>query len=263
MEGFNVVVTGGSSGLGRAIALESARRGARDLIINYARDTAGAEATAEAVEAAGARVTLVRGDVGRAEVCAEIAAAAGPLGHVDALFNNAGKTTFIENQGDLDALSADDFLDTYRVNVVGAYQMVKALRPLLEVVEHVPGAVVNTASLAGVSGIGSSIAYASSKGALITMTLSLARALAPRIRVNAICPGFMDTPWFGRGLSEEAIAVTRERVRRSAPLGVVSKAEDIASAAVFLASRRASHITGETLLADAGAHLNLTPLAVR
>lgn len=261
LDGCNVIVTGGSSGLGRAIAVEAARRGARNLILNFAHDTDAAEATAGAVEAAGARVWLVQGDIGSEEVCRRIAAAARPLGRADALFNNAGRTTFTEHQGDMDALTGDDFVDTYRVNVVGAYQMVRAARGLLEAGR--PGSVVNTASLAGVTGIGSSVAYAASKGALITMTLSLARALAPGIRVNAVCPGFMDTPWFGRGLSEDAIAATRDRVRRAAPLQVLSRAEDVASSAVFLASPRAAHITGETLLVDAGAHLNLTPMVAR
>ena len=145
--------------------------------------------------------------------------------------------------------------DLYAVNVVGAYQMVRACRALLEAAPQ-PGAVVNTASIAGVTGIGSSVPYAASKGALNTMTLSLARALAPKIRVNAICPGFIDTPWFGKGLGD---AGGGERIRANAaadtPLKVASTAEDIAAAAVFLASPASRHVTGETLLVDAGSHL--------
>jgi NAD(P)-dependent dehydrogenase (short-subunit alcohol dehydrogenase family) len=125
------------------------------------------------------------------------------------------------------------------------------------------GAVVNTASVAGVLGIGSSVPYAASKGALITMTLSLARALAPKIRVNAVCPGFIDTPWFGRGMDTAALERMRSGVAASMPLKVASTAEDIAGAAVFLASPAARHITGETLLVDAGLHLGYAPLAMR
>jgi NAD(P)-dependent dehydrogenase (short-subunit alcohol dehydrogenase family) len=122
---------------------------------------------------------------------------------------------------------------------------------------------VNTASIAGVTGIGSSVPYAASKGALNTMTLSLARALAPKIRVNAICPGFIDTPWFGKLLNEDQVAAIRTRVENTTPLRLVSKAEDIADTALFLASPHARHMTGETLLIDAGAHLGYAPLKAR
>ena len=140
--------------------------------------------------------------------CRRIAAAAEPFGRIDALFNNAGQTTFA-NHADLDAVSAENFARIYAVNVIGAFQMVRACRALLEAAPA-PGAVVNTSSIAGVTGIGSSVPYAASKGALVTMTLSLARALAPKIRVNAICPGYIDTPWFGRGLPPEAVDGLRQ-----------------------------------------------------
>ena len=141
--------------------------------------------------------------------------------------------------------------------------MVRAARSLLEAAPQ-PGAVVNTASIAGVTGIGSSVPYAASKGALVTMTLSLARALAPKIRVNAICPGYIDTPWFGRGMPRRggrtACARARPPRRRCR---LASKPEDIAGAAVFFASPAARHITGETLLVDAGSHLGRASLGMR
>ncbi len=140
--------------------------------------------------------------------------------------------------------------------------MIRAARSLLEAAP-LPGAVVNTASIAGVLGIGSSVPYAASKGALITMTLSLARALAPKIRVNAVCPGFIDTPWFGKAMGEDGLQTMRERVAASTPLKLASTAEDIAGPAVFLASPSARHITGETLLIDAGTHLGYAPLSMR
>ena len=115
----------------------------------------------------------------------------------------------------------------------------------------------------GVIGIGSSVPYAASKGALNTMTVSLARALAPKIRVNALCPGFIDTPWFGRGMDAEALERMRQAVAASTPMQVASSAEDIAGAAVFLASPAARHITGETLMVDAGTHLGFAPLVAR
>ena len=237
-EDFVVLVTGASTGLGRSIAVETARQGAKAVVINYARSAAEAEETARLVEAEGAKAVLVQGDVAADADCRRIAAAAEPFGRIDALFNNAGTTRFA-NHADLDAVSAQDFLDLYAVNVVGAYQMVRACRTLLEAAPQ-PGAVVNTASIAGVTGIGSSVPYAASKGALTTMTLSLARALAPKIRVNAVCPGFIDTPWFGKGLPESAVDRIRANAAASTPLKAASTPDDIAASTVFLASRLAS-----------------------
>lgn len=258
---FVVVVTGASTGLGRAIAVETARRGAHAVVINYARSADEAQETAREVEAAGAKAVLVQGDVADDADCRRIAAAAEPFGRIDALFNNAGTTTFAAH-GDMEKVSADDFLRLYAVNVVGAFQMVRAARALLEAAPQ-PGAVVNTASIAGVTGIGSSVPYAASKGALNTMTLSLARALAPKIRVNAICPGFIDTPWFERGLGSEGAARVRANAGANTPLKQASQPEDIAAAAVFLASTASRHVTGETLLVDAGSHLGFAPLVAR
>ncbi len=261
-DGKIVVVTGASTGLGRAIALEVAGRGAKAVVVNFASSAAEAEETAGLVREKGAEAVLVRADVGEDEGCKAIAKAADGFGRVDALFNNAGVTRFARDHADMDAVSADDFMAIYRVNVVGGFQMIRAARSLLEAGDA-PGAVVMTSSIAGVAGIGSSVAYAASKGALNTMTLSLARALAPRIRVNAVCPGFIDTPWFGRGLDEAAMARLRQGVAASTPLKVASQAEDVAAAAVFLASPASRHVTGETLLVDAGTHLGFATLTAR
>jgi len=261
MEGFVAVVTGASTGLGRAIAEGMASRGAAAVVINYASNKAEAEETARLVETAGAQAVLVQGDVANDGDCIRIAAAAQPFGRIDALFNNAGQTTFA-NHADLDAVSAADFTRIYAVNVVGPFQMVRAARSLLEAAP-LPGAVVNTSSIAGVTGIGSSVPYAASKGALITMTLSLARALAPKIRVNVICPGYIDTPWFERGVGAEAADRLRQGAAASTPLQLASKPEDIAGAAIFFASPSARHITGETLLVDAGSHLGRASLGMR
>ncbi|MDO9247594.1 MAG: SDR family oxidoreductase, partial [Phenylobacterium sp.] len=240
----------------------TASRGAAAVIINYASSADEAAETARQVEAHGAKAIVVQGDVASDDDCRKIAAAAEPFGRIDALFNNAGVTKFAPNHADLDAVTADDFLRLYSVNVVGAYQMVRAARALLEAAPQ-PGAVVNTSSIAGVAGIGSSVPYAASKGALTTMTLSLARALAPKIRVNAICPGFIDTPWFGKGVGAERAQKMRDGAAASTPLKAASTAEDIAGAAVFLAAPASKHVTGETLLVDAGTHLNYSPLAMR
>lgn len=257
-----VLVTGASTGLGRAIAVGAARYGAKVVGINYSRSKSEADETAQQVRTAGAEPVLLQGDVGEDAHCRKISTGLARFGHLDALFNNAGKTVDASDHADLEKVGADEFIDLYRVNVVGAYQMIRATRSLLESSPRT-GAVVNTASIAGVTGIGSSVPYAASKGALNTMTLSLARALAPKIRVNAICPGFIDTPWFGKLLNEDQVAAIRTRVENTTPLRLVSKAEDIADTALFLASPHARHMTGETLLIDAGAHLGYAPLKAR
>jgi 3-oxoacyl-[acyl-carrier protein] reductase len=254
-----VLVTGGSSGIGRAIALESARRGAKAVIINYSRSVGDAEETAEAVRREGATPIVVKADVSNDAECQALARVADRFGRIDALFNNAGITKFAVNQGALDAVSAEDFLQVYQVNLVGAFQMVRAARSLLESAPW-PGAVVNTSSLAGTTGLGSSIPYAASKGALNTLTLSLARALAPKIRVNAICPGYIDTRWFRRGMNDAEYETLKRSITANTALKAASTAEDIAPSVVFLGSRSSRHITGEILVVDAGLHLGVTPL---
>jgi NAD(P)-dependent dehydrogenase (short-subunit alcohol dehydrogenase family) len=256
-----ILVTGGGTGLGAAIAVGAAKRGARALLINYSRSRTEAEATAREVEAAGAQVELVQGDVGEDADCRRIAAAAAPYGKLDVLVNNAGTTKHVPNHADLDALSKEDFLRIYAINTVAPFQMIRACRSLLEASGL--GAVLMTSSVAGVMGSGSSVAYAASKGALNTMTLSLARALAPRIRVNAICPGFIDTRWFSDAYDAATAQKLRDRVRTTTPLQVVSNAQDIADAALFLISDASRRITGETLLVDAGSHLGAAPLKAR
>lgn len=253
-DGWTVVVTGASTGLGRAIAIEVAERGAGTVVVNYASNAKAADETARLVEAKGARALVVQGDVGEDADCRRIAAAAAPSGRIDALFNNAGTTKFAPNHADLDALSGQDFLDIYRVNTVGPFQMVRAARSLLEAAPQ-PGAVVMTGSIAAVLGVGTSIAYAASKGALKTMTLSLARALAPRIRVNCILPGYIESEWFNKLTDPDKIDKLRQHTLETTPLQVASRAEDIAAATVFLASPAARHITGETLIVDGGAHM--------
>jgi 3-oxoacyl-[acyl-carrier protein] reductase len=260
-DGKVVLVTGSSSGLGAAIAIGAARRGAKAVIVNYARSAKEAEATADEIRKSGADVLVVQGDVGEDADCKKITEAAAKFGKIDALANNAGITKIAPHHADLDALSKEDFQRVYAVNTIGPFQMVRAARALLEASGK--ASVLMTSSIAGVTGIGSSVAYAASKGALNTMTLSLARALAPKIRVNAICPGFIDTPWFTKGIGEQATAALRENIIKNTPLKAASTAEDVADPALFLLSDASRHITGETLLIDAGTHLGFSPLVAR
>src|SRR5262249_45934558 len=154
------------------------------------------------------------------------------FGRLDCLVNNAGVTKHVQNHADLDGLSKEDFLRLFSVNTVGPFQMVRACRSLLEAAEQ--ASVLMTSSIAGINGMGSSVAYAASKAALNTMTLSLARALAPKIRVNTICPGFIDTRWFPDAFGAKRTQSIRDRVIDSTPLRAASKPEDIAEAGLFL-----------------------------
>ncbi len=256
-----VLVTGASTGLGAAMAVGAAARGARAVIVNYAKSAAEAEATAEAVRAAGAEAVLAQGDVSVDADCKAVVQKAAPYGRIDALANNAGITKFAPAHGDLDALQGEDFLKLYAVNVVGPFQMLRAARPLLEAAERASALMVS--SIAGVTGIGSSVAYAASKGALNTMTISLARVLGPKIRINALCPGFIDTPWHDKLMPAEFVERMREATKRNTPLQAASTAEDVADAGLFFLSDAARHITGETLLVDAGLHLGFASLSMR
>ena len=255
-DGLCAVVTGSASGLGAATASILAKGGAR-IVVNYASSRKEAEQTADLCRNAGAEVVVVQGDVARDEDCRKIVAAAAPWGRLDALVNNAGTTKHVAHDN-LDGLSAEDFQRIYAVNTVGPFQMVRAARALLEAGAKAAGhasAVVNVSSVAGISGVGSSVAYAASKGALNTMTLSLSRALAPAIRVNTVCPGYIDTPWFTKGRGEAGAKQVRDSVVARVPLKVASSAEDIAQLVCFLASPASSNMTGEVVRMDAGMHL--------
>jgi len=250
------IVTGSASGLGAATAAILARSGAR-IVVNYSSSRTEAEQTADLCRKEGSEVVVVQGDVARDEDCRKIVAAATPWGRLDVLVNNAGTTKHVAHDN-LDGLSAEDFQRIYAVNTVGPFQMVRAARALLEAGAKAAGhasAVVNVSSVAGISGVGSSIAYAASKGALNTMTLSLSRALAPTIRVNTVCPGYIDTPWFTKGRGEAGAKQVRDAVVAKVPLKLASSAEDIAQLVCFLALPASGSMTGEIVRMDAGMHL--------
>lgn len=258
MEERVAIVTGASSGIGAATAIMLAGQGLR-VIVNYAGNAAGAEEVVAACRAAGAEADAVQGDVSDDASCREIAqAATGRWGRLDVLVNNAG-TTVSADARDLDALSAEDFRRVYDVNVIGAYQMTRAaVGPLRD---SGRGSVVNTSSIAGVVGIGSSIAYVASKGAMNSMTLALARSLAPEIRVNAVCPGFVESAWWARRHDEETIAKMQRRSASAALLRRTAPSDEVAEAVVLFATGSPS-ITGQLLTVDNGMTLNIgQPLA--
>jgi len=245
------IITGSATGVGAATARRLAAKGWR-VVVNYTKSEAAARETEAACRASGADTLLVRGDVAEDADCRRLASAAlDAWGRIDALVNNAGVTRFAAH-GDLDAIGAADFQRIYAVNVVGAYQMVRACAPAMK--RQGRGAVVNVSSIAGVTGMGSSIAYAASKAALNSITLTLARALGPEIRVNAVCPGMIEGRWLREGLGEKVYEAVRERYRANAPLRRAAQPDDIAEAIVWLIEG-AAVVTGELLLLDAGMHV--------
>jgi 3-oxoacyl-[acyl-carrier protein] reductase len=249
MDGGVAIVTGGGTGIGAAVVRALAGRGV-SCVINYASSRDDAEALASEVGG-----IAVHADIVDDAACRALAqAAVERFGRVDYLVNNAGRTKFA-NHEDLDALDADDFLDIYRLNTVAAFQMVRACAPALR--EGPASAVVNVASVAGVHGHGSSIAYAASKGALVTMTQSLARVLAPAIRVNAVAPGYVGTGWFEKRLGDAGFAALNAHIAGKTPMALAADAGDIAGPVVMLLDPASRAITGEVLRIDAGAHLDV------
>lgn len=259
-EGRNALITGSATGLGAETAVQLAGGGAR-VVLNYSKSAAECESTADRCRAAGAPdVKIVQANVADDADCRALATASAGWGALHILVNNAGITKHAHRHADMDALSADDFHRLYAVNTIGPFQMIRACKPQLVQAFDETGlaaSVVMISSIAGIEGIGSSVAYAASKGALNTMTRSLGRALGPAIRVNAICPGFIDTRWFPDAFGEETTARIRETVSQKVPLQVASSPQDIAASVTFFCSSASRHITGETLLVDAGHHLSL------
>lgn len=260
LDGKAAIVTGSATGIGAAVAMKLAARGA-SVLINYTKSKAEAEETQAAVQKIGAQSIMVQADISNDADCRRMAKAAeDAFGRIDILVNNAG-TTKIVDHADLEGLSTEDWLRIYQTNVVGAFQMIRAAAPVMKRQGY--GAVVNVSSIAGVTGIGSSVAYAASKGAMNTMTIDLARALAPEIRVNAVCPGFVGTRWFKDALGQDAHDKMVAGQIRSTPLRRAGMPEDVAESVVFFCAEGAQHITGEFLIVDAGLHLSMTPTKPR
>lgn len=254
MERKVALVTGSATGVGAATVLQLAQRG-WNVVVNYSRSEAEAEAAAAACREAGADVLLLRGDVSQDAHCrALVDATVARWGRIDALVNNAGVSVFGASAA-WDALDAEAFQRIYAVNTIGTFQMVRACVPHLKAAG---GCIVNVSSIAGSLGIGSSVPYIASKGAMNAMTLHLARSLAPEIRVNAVCPGMITSRWFVDGIGQEGFEKLKGGYERGAPLGRASTPEDVAEAIVWLVDG-ARTTTGELLHLDSGMHLGGRP----
>ena len=249
------LVTGSGTGVGAATALLLANRG-YNLLINYSRSEQEAIDSQAACDAAGAETLLMRGDVSEDADCrAMVDAVVMRWKRLDALVNNAGISVFGQ-AASWEALDPQAFHRIFGVNTIGAFQMVRACAPHLKATR---GCIVNVSSIAGSLGIGSSVPYIASKGALNAMTLHLARTLAPDVRVNAVCPGLVTSRWFVKGVGQEGFERAKAGVEQAAPLATASTPEDVAAAIAWLIEG-ARTVTGELLLLDGGMHLGRQPL---
>jgi 3-oxoacyl-[acyl-carrier protein] reductase len=248
IEGTAAIVTGGGTGVGRATALELARRGG-SVLVNYSRSRDGAERTAEEIEALGVKSIAYQADVADDAACrAMVDAAVRALGRLDILVNNAGTTSFIPH-AQLDAVGDDDWSRILDVNLKGPFQCARAARGAIEAGGG--GEIVNVSSVAGIVGTGSSIPYCASKAGLNNLTITLARVLAPKIRVNAVAPGFIAGEWLKGGLGAAYEPIRKAYAERS-PLGRVCEPEDVAAAILSLITG-SDLVTGSVLPVEGGA----------
>jgi len=249
------VVTGSATGVGAAAAIMLAERGC-NVVVNYTRSKDEADETAGICRDKGVEAIAFQADVSDDAACRAMAQAAlDAWGRIDYLINNAARTKFNPYEN-LEGLDKQDFLDIYAVNVVGAYQMIRAVEPHMR--KQGAGAIVNNSSIGGVTGIASSMAYASSKAALNLLGRSLAHVLAPEIRINTVVPGMIQTRWLKAGMGDEAYAAMLEGAKKMFPLKKVATAEDVAEVLVWFLEG-AAVVTGETLIVDSGLHLGSLP----
>ena len=247
----SILITGAASGIGAATVRRFIQEGWK-VAVNYV--DAGQRDAANAL-AAGAPAgcgIAIEGDVTRDADCVDLVqATVAAFGRLDALVNAAGISKMVAH-ADLHRLSAEDFQRIYAVNTIGPFQMMRAAAPHLKATRN--GAVVNISSRAGLAGSGSSIAYAASKGALNTMTLAMARVLAPEVRVNAVCPVLVEGGFVER-LAPESFAQRRAHQIAVTPLKRIGHPDEVAETIHWLVAS-ATMMTGAIVELDFGMHLN-------
>jgi len=241
------LVTGAATGIGRSAALALAKNG-YDVVINYSRSEKAAKATAKDAEAAGARTLVYRCDVSDdTRVRAMLEATKKEFGRLDVLINNAGTTIDVESKN-LDGVKVDDWNRVFAVNVLGLFLVTRAAAPMLR--QSPNGCIVNTCSIAGLRPSAQPLPYAASKAAVANLTKTLANALGPEIRVNAVAPGWMEGDWMKRTLAENYDGLMARRAR-STPLKRCCTADDVAETMLSLINSN-RFVTGEIIIIDGG-----------
>lgn len=241
------LVTGAATGIGRSAALALARNG-YDVVVNFSRSEKAAKATAKDAEAAGARTLLYRCDVSDdAGVRAMLEATKKEFGRLDALINNAGITIAVEPRN-LDGVTVEDWNRLFAVNVLGLFLVTRAAAPLLR--KSPNGCIVNTCSIAGLRPSAQALPYAASKAAVANLTKTLANALGPEIRVNAVAPGWLEGDWMKKMLGENYDGLMARRAKYT-PLKRCCTADDVAETmmSLILSNR---FVTGEIIIVDGG-----------
>lgn len=238
------LVTGGGTGIGRAISIALAALSI-DVAVNYSRSQQEALDTVAAIEKNCGKAVVVQANVAKdAEVRTMVQTVVEQFGQLDYLVNCAGTTVYVD-MPDLEGLKPEYWDEIMDVNVKGLFSVCRAAAPHLK---KTHGSIVNITSVAGVTGMGSSIAYAASKAAAISVTKSLARVLAPEVRVNSVAPGIVLTRWV------EGREAHVKKLGEHTPLGRCCSAEDVADVAVPLLVN-AAMMTGQTVVVDGGAFL--------
>ncbi len=250
IEGTAALVTGGGTGIGRGTAIELAKRGCRHIAITCTVSVDEANNTCADLSALGAEAVAIKLDVrSEEEIKSSVASVAERFGRLDILVNNAGITRYIP-LSNLDGLTDDIWNLTFDTNLRGTFLCCRAAAPHLK---KARGAIVNVASMAGLRGAGSSIAYAVSKAGVIHLTKMLAVALSPDVRVNSVSPGFVQTRWMERGAGKEASIAEAARVGAETPLSRVAMPEDVGETIANLIESR--FITGQDVVIDGGKSL--------
>ena len=245
LQGKTAFITGAASGIGAACALRFAREGAKiaGFDLEKAADGAWAEAVKDAPDSC-----FARGDVRSDEALGvAVSAAQQRFGSIDVLVNSAG----VAGGGPVHLVEPEDWQRVIDINLTGTFLACRRVIPVM--LEAGGGSIINLASVEGIEGFESGSAYNASKGAVMLLTRNMAIDYGRRgIRVNTICPGFIDTPMFQSVLGTPEVATLREDIREAHQLGRFGKPEEIANAALFLASDEASFVTGHALVVDGG-----------
>jgi 3-oxoacyl-[acyl-carrier protein] reductase len=250
LAGRVAIVTGGGTGIGRAVCARLARLGAKAVVVNYSRSEADAEATAAELRELGVKAMPYLADIAdESMVKGMIAATVELYGGLDVLVNNAGTTHFIPHS-DLDALTDEVWNDIVSVNLKGTFYCCRAAAPELK---KTRGAIVNVSSISAYRASGSSIAYAVSKAGILQLTRALALSLAPEVRVNSVSPGLVSSRWFRRRFGEDAATAQEESFAKATPLQRIATPDDVAQAVVALLE--SDVITGQDLVVDGGKNI--------